>query len=457
MLYESLVKSNRLALMWAVPFGDRRDLFCSDLVRFVLGERWRPAVVLLQVYGVTAAINHVGFNWTAYFRAIGRTRPIAVGDRRATAVFIWSGSRCCWRSACRVRRRHRRPGAGRAGAARLLPAAAVPRVQLPAPRRPGVPAHAPGGGRGAGGARAGAARPDPRRWRCGELTAYVVVTVAATAYLESPLLREAVGRSGERPGAVDRPECVRAVRILWVGNRYPPWSVGGYETIWAAAVRALRAAGHPMRVLTTVPDPTDRAGAGAGPPRCTVSCAWYWRAHAFPPRSLRECIALERGNAEVLSACIRAWRPDAIMWWAMGGMSLSLLEQAPPDRGAGGVGGRRRLARLRAAGRRLEPALAWTGLGRLAPVAERLDRVSPPGLSWSGGALVRSSPLTCWRRLRRGLAAGRARPSTTPASTRRGSPAAPEPAVALAAALLRADRPAQGDRHGGARAARAAG
>src|SRR6202034_3038488 len=63
-LHESLAKSNRLALIWAVPFGVGVSLFCSDLVRFVLGERWRSAVVLLQVYGVTAAINHVGFNWT---------------------------------------------------------------------------------------------------------------------------------------------------------------------------------------------------------------------------------------------------------------------------------------------------------------------------------------------------------------------------------------------------------
>jgi len=162
------------------------------------------------------------------------------------------------------------------------------------------------------------------------------------------------------------------VRILSVGNRYPPWSVGGYETIWAAAVRALRAAGHPTLVLTTVPDPTDRAvtgvpdptdravtgvpdptdgpvcdvpeptdgpvsGApdptdgpvsGAGPADVRRQLSWYWHAHAFPRRSLRECIALEQANADVLSACIRSWQPDAIMWWAMGGMSLSLLEQA---------------------------------------------------------------------------------------------------------------------------------
>ncbi len=90
-LYESLVKSNRLTLMWGVPFGIGVTLFASDLVRFVLGARWNDAVLLLQVYGVTAAINHVGFNWTAYFRAVGRTRPIAVVTVAAAAIFICAG------------------------------------------------------------------------------------------------------------------------------------------------------------------------------------------------------------------------------------------------------------------------------------------------------------------------------------------------------------------------------
>jgi O-antigen/teichoic acid export membrane protein len=90
-LYESLVKSNRLTLMWGVPFGIAVTLFCADLVRFVLGERWHDAVLLLQVYGMTAAINHVGFNWTAYFRAIGRTRPIAVATVAAAAIFVLGG------------------------------------------------------------------------------------------------------------------------------------------------------------------------------------------------------------------------------------------------------------------------------------------------------------------------------------------------------------------------------
>jgi PST family polysaccharide transporter len=91
LLYESLVKSNRLALMWAVPFGVAITIFSPDLVRFGIGERWRPAITVLQVYGVTAAINHIGFNWTAYFRARGDTRPIAIANLAATAVFLGAG------------------------------------------------------------------------------------------------------------------------------------------------------------------------------------------------------------------------------------------------------------------------------------------------------------------------------------------------------------------------------
>jgi len=91
LLYESLVKSNRLALMWAVPFGIALTLFCPDLVRFGIGERWRSAVEVLQLYGVAAAINHVGFNWSAYFRAVGRTRPIAVVNIAAAITFLAAG------------------------------------------------------------------------------------------------------------------------------------------------------------------------------------------------------------------------------------------------------------------------------------------------------------------------------------------------------------------------------
>jgi PST family polysaccharide transporter len=90
-LYESFVKSNRLALMWALPFGFGVSLFAADLVDFVIGDKWEPAVGLLQVTGAVAAIGHIGFNWSAYFRAIGDTRPMAVASVVAAVTFFATG------------------------------------------------------------------------------------------------------------------------------------------------------------------------------------------------------------------------------------------------------------------------------------------------------------------------------------------------------------------------------
>jgi O-antigen/teichoic acid export membrane protein len=87
-LFESFVKSNRLALMWAAPFGVGLALFADELVRFGIGERWRAAVPLLQVSGLIVAAEHLGFNWTAYFRARADTRPIAVASALTVATFV---------------------------------------------------------------------------------------------------------------------------------------------------------------------------------------------------------------------------------------------------------------------------------------------------------------------------------------------------------------------------------
>ncbi|HEX2015693.1 MAG TPA: oligosaccharide flippase family protein [Solirubrobacteraceae bacterium] len=87
-MLEAFVKSNRLALMWGVPFGIALALFGSDLVEFVLGARWRPGVHLIQAFGAIAAANHIGFNWDAFFRAHGRTRPVAVWSLITLASFL---------------------------------------------------------------------------------------------------------------------------------------------------------------------------------------------------------------------------------------------------------------------------------------------------------------------------------------------------------------------------------
>ena len=80
LLFESFWKSNRLALLWAAPLGAAAALFAHDFTRFVIGDKWNFAAPLIAVYGINAAVNQIGFNWSAFFRAIGDTKPIAVGS-----------------------------------------------------------------------------------------------------------------------------------------------------------------------------------------------------------------------------------------------------------------------------------------------------------------------------------------------------------------------------------------
>jgi O-antigen/teichoic acid export membrane protein len=80
LLFESFWKSNRLALLWAAPLGTAVALFIGDFVHYVIGEKWRFAVPLIAAFGVSAVINQIGFNWSAFFRARGETRPIAVAS-----------------------------------------------------------------------------------------------------------------------------------------------------------------------------------------------------------------------------------------------------------------------------------------------------------------------------------------------------------------------------------------
>ena len=78
LLVEAFTKTNSLAALWGVPVGVGLALFAEPLVHFLLGEKWHLAIVLLEVMAVTAGINQLGFNWVVFYRALGRTRPIAV-------------------------------------------------------------------------------------------------------------------------------------------------------------------------------------------------------------------------------------------------------------------------------------------------------------------------------------------------------------------------------------------
>ena len=116
------------------------------------------------------------------------------------------------------------------------------------------------------------------------------------------------------------------MRVLTIGSMYPPHHLGGYELIWLDANRYLRDRGHEVRTLAS---DYRLAGAVDDEPGDDVhrDLRWYWRDHAWPRLSLRERIRLERENADVLGRHLDEFRPDAVAWWSMGGMSLSLIER----------------------------------------------------------------------------------------------------------------------------------
>ncbi len=87
-LTELFQKSNRATLMWTLPFAAGVVLFAPDLVSFVLGDRWQPAVLLLQGLAVAAGILQIGFNWFSFYHAHGNTRPTAVDAVVGAAGFL---------------------------------------------------------------------------------------------------------------------------------------------------------------------------------------------------------------------------------------------------------------------------------------------------------------------------------------------------------------------------------
>lgn len=104
---------------------------------------------------------------------------------------------------------------------------------------------------------------------------------------------------------------------------YPPHSYGGYEQVWRSATDHLRARGHDVRVLTT----DTRTGAQErDPPDVHRELRWSLTGGEFAPLTWRERSALTRHNHRVLEGHLANRPPDVLMWWSMGGLSLTLLE-----------------------------------------------------------------------------------------------------------------------------------
>jgi glycogen(starch) synthase len=119
----------------------------------------------------------------------------------------------------------------------------------------------------------------------------------------------------------------RPVRILAVGNMYPPQHAGGYEIAWQQAMRHAWSLGHRVRILTS--DHRESKDRLEEDPDVHRTLRWYWdlSRYEFPRYSLVDRLQLERHNAAQLRAHLRSFRPDVVAWWSMGCMSLSMVEQ----------------------------------------------------------------------------------------------------------------------------------
>ncbi len=119
------------------------------------------------------------------------------------------------------------------------------------------------------------------------------------------------------------------MRILVVTNLYPPHHVGGYEIACASFVDHLRGAGHTVRVVTSH-HRRPAAGADESVDRGVYrELYWYKSATLEAARpGLRARYRIERSNSRELKCHLDDFAPDVISWWGMGGLSLSLIEQA---------------------------------------------------------------------------------------------------------------------------------
>jgi glycosyltransferase involved in cell wall biosynthesis len=117
------------------------------------------------------------------------------------------------------------------------------------------------------------------------------------------------------------------MRILAVGNMYPPHHDGGYELEWQAAMRRARAVGHEPRILAS--DHRKQAAGGEEDPDVHRTLRWYWNVerYEFQRLGLAQRIGLERHNWAVLNGHLDQFQPDIVAWWSMGCMSLSLIER----------------------------------------------------------------------------------------------------------------------------------
>ena len=92
-LREVFVTSNRLGLIWALPFGIGLALFAPDLVDFVLGSTWDEAIPLMQIFGLIFAFRHDRLRLGRLLQGAGEHPPDRGGGGRLGRDLL-RGERC---------------------------------------------------------------------------------------------------------------------------------------------------------------------------------------------------------------------------------------------------------------------------------------------------------------------------------------------------------------------------
>jgi glycosyltransferase involved in cell wall biosynthesis len=106
---------------------------------------------------------------------------------------------------------------------------------------------------------------------------------------------------------------------------YPPHALGGYERSCADVMTRFVERGHDVYVLTT--DTTLEGVADDPDPAVRRALRWYWDDHRIVQPPFEERFAIERHNRGTLQTMLREISPDVVSVWAMGGMSLGLIDE----------------------------------------------------------------------------------------------------------------------------------
>lgn len=113
------------------------------------------------------------------------------------------------------------------------------------------------------------------------------------------------------------------MKILVLTNLYPPHYIGGYELRCEVAVKALRARGHDVQVLTSNHGVEPNAA-----PLEETGVERSLRVHGFyghPWLGIRELRGLEFHNNRILCEAVARFGPDVVHVWNLGGISKSLI------------------------------------------------------------------------------------------------------------------------------------